>query len=108
MQEIKDRYLLSVVTGLLALIVVTAFDTTTKKLGFSKRSYRETAAGMFVSSRLGARSKNGKILGLIMNGVASILGAGLITSLLMKTGRDFYALKGIVSGITHGAFLMAH
>lgn len=25
----------------------------------------------------------------------------------MKTGRDLYALKGIISGITHGAFLMA-
>lgn len=42
-----------------------------------------------------------------MNGVASIFGAGLLTSLITKTGRDLYALKGIVSGVTHGAVLMA-
>lgn len=107
MQKLKDRYLLTVVTGILGLLGVTLLDTLSKKLGYSERSYRETAAGIFVPTRMGARSQNGQILGFIMNGVVSILGAGLLSSLITKTGRDLYALKGIVSGITHGAFLMA-
>lgn len=106
MRKIRDRYLLTVITGLLGLVGVTMLDTLSNKLGFSERSYRQTAAGLFVPSRLGVRSKKGQLLGFMMNGVASIVGAGLLSSLITKTGRDLYALKGIVSGITHGALLM--
>lgn len=107
MGKIKDRYLLTVVTGLLGLVGVTLFDSLSKKMGYSERTYRETAAGIFVSSKLGARSKNGQLLGFIMNGVASIIGAGLLSTLITKGSRDLYALKGIITGVTHGAFLMA-
>lgn len=106
MGKIKDRYLLTVIAGLLGLVGVTLLDTLTRKLGYSERSYRYTAAGLFVNSKFGARSKSGQGFGFIMNGIASIFGAGLISGLITKTGRDFYALKGIISGITHGAFLM--
>ncbi|HBV87233.1 MAG TPA: hypothetical protein DEF42_11435 [Desulfosporosinus sp.] len=106
MRKIKDRYLLTVVAGLLGLIGVTIFDTVTYKMGYSKRTYRETAAGLFVPSKLKARTSNAQILGFSMNGVASIVGAGLLSTLITKTGRDFYGIKGVISGITHGAFLM--
>lgn len=106
MRKIKDRYVLTVVTGLLGLLGVTFLDRVSLKLGYSSRSYRHTAAGLFVNSKFGARSKSGQAFGFIMNGIASILGAGLISSLITKTGRDFYALKGLISGITHGASLM--
>jgi len=106
MRKIKDRYLLTVVAGLLGLVGVTIFDTLSYKAGYSERTYRETAAGLFVPSKRKARSKYGQILGFSMNGIASIVGAGLISTLLTKTGRDFYAIKGIISGITHGSLLM--
>ncbi|MBC2723349.1 hypothetical protein [Desulfosporosinus sp.] len=106
MKKIKDRYFLTVVAGLLGLVGVTVFDTLSYRMGYSERTYRETAAGLFVPSKRKAKTKSAHILGLSMNGVASIIGAGLISTLFVKTGRDFYALKGMVSGITHGAFLM--
>lgn len=106
MRKIKDRYLLTVVAGLLGLVGVTIFDTLSYKKGYSKRTYRETAAGLFVPSKLKAKTRYVQILGLSMNGVASIVGAGLFSTLMTRTGRDFYGLKGMISGITHGAFLM--
>jgi hypothetical protein len=107
MLKFKDSFILSLFSGLCGLVGVTLLDSISLKLNISKRSYRQTAAGIFVPSKREATSLKGQSLGFIMNAVASIFGAGLITTSILKTGRDYFLTKGFVSGIMYGAILMA-
>lgn len=102
MEKIKDRDTLSIVSGFIGLIGMTLIDGISRKARISKRSYREAAAGMFVSKNEASSSK-GQALGLIMNSAVSILGANYIIKRMSQNGRDKLLSKGIVSGITIGA-----
>ncbi|KJS87830.1 MAG: hypothetical protein JM58_03025 [Peptococcaceae bacterium BICA1-8] len=103
MLKIKDRDSLSVASGLIGMAGMTLVDGISRQLGFSKRSYPEAAAGMFVSKNE-TRSFEGHVLGLIMNSAVSILGANYIIKRMSQNGRDKLISKGIVSGIAIGAF----
>ncbi len=102
MEKIKDRETLSVVSGLIGLAGIILVDETSKRAGLSKRSYREAAAGMFVSKGE-ATGVKGQVLGSIMNSAVSILGANFIIKRMSQSGRDKLFFKGIVSGVTIGA-----
>ncbi|KUO66307.1 MAG: hypothetical protein APF84_17910 [Gracilibacter sp. BRH_c7a] len=102
MLKIKDRDTLSVVSGLIGLTGMTLVDGISRRANLSKRSYREAAAGMFVSKHQ-AKSHNGQALGFIMNSAVSILGANYIIKRMSQNGRDRLIPKGIVSGIGIGA-----
>lgn len=106
MLKIKDRDTLSIVSGLIGLVGMTLVDGISRRAGISKRSYREAAAGMFVSKNE-ASSFKGQALGLIMNSAVSILGANYIIKRMSQNGRDKLMSKGIVSGITIGAIATA-
>lgn len=106
MFKIKDRDTLSIVTGLIGLGGMTLVDGISRRASISKRSYREAAAGMFLSKNE-ASSLKGQALGLIMNSAVSILGANNIIKRLSQSGRDKLLSKGIISGITIGAIATA-
>ena len=102
MAKIKDRNTLAIVTGLIGLAGTMLVDGVSRKANISKRSYREAAAGMFVS-KSEAINLRGQILGVIMNSAVSILGAKFIIKEMSKSGRDKIIPKGILAGITIGA-----
>ncbi|SDI60582.1 hypothetical protein [Desulfosporosinus hippei] len=102
MAKIKDRDTLSIVSGLIGLAGIMIVDGISQWADLSKRSYREASAGIFVSKREAMRLE-GQILGTIMNGAVSILGANFIIKRMSTNGRDKLLVKGIMSGITFGA-----
>lgn len=106
MLKIRDRDTLSIVSGLIGMAGMTLVDGISRRASLSKRSYREAAAGIFVSQSE-AKSFKGQTLGLIMNSTVSILGANYIIKRMSQNGRDKLLSKGIVSGITIGAITTA-
>jgi hypothetical protein len=104
--KIKDRDTLSIVSGLIGFSGLILVDTVSRFAGISKKSYREAAAGVFVSERQ-AKSLRGNALGLIMTAGVSIIGANVIIKRMSQNGRDKLLSKGIVSGITVGAIATA-
>lgn len=107
MKKIKDRVLLGVFAGLLGNTAKTAIDEVSLRKKISQRSFRETAAGVWVSKRKEATSIQGQLLGGLFDfGMSSMGGIG-ITYLLSKTGRDHFVTKGIVSGVAIGSTITA-
>lgn len=106
MKKIKDRDTLSIVSGLVGFAGLVLVDTASRFAGISKKSYREAAAGVFVSESQ-AKSLRGQVLGLIMTAGVSIIGANVIIKRMSQNGRDKLLSKGIVSGITIGAIATA-
>lgn len=106
MAKIKDRDTLAIVSGLIGHAGIILIDTVSRSVGISKRSYREAAAGVFLSQSE-AKSVKGQALGLIMSSGVSIIGANNIIGRMSKTGRDKLLSKGILSGITIGAIATA-
>jgi len=106
MAKIKDRDTLAIVSGFIGLAGMLVVDTVSRNAGISKRSYREAAAGVFVSQKE-AKSFKGHALGLIMTAGVSIMGANVIIKRMSQNGRDKLLSKGIVSGITMGAIATA-
>lgn len=102
MVKIKDRNTLAIVTGFIGLAGTMLIDGFSRRANISKRSYREAAAGMFVS-KSEARNLGGQILGVVMTSAVSILGAKYIVSDMSKNGRDKILPKGILAGISIGA-----
>ncbi len=102
MEKIKDRNTLAIVSGIIGLSGLMFVDVFSRKANLSKRSYREAAAGIFLSKRE-TKKTTGHFLGLIMNGAVSILGAKYIVSDLSKNGRDSIISKGVLAGIAVGA-----
>jgi len=104
--KIKDRETLAIVSGVIGLGGMTLVDGISRRARISKRSYREAAAGMFLSKGQ-AKSSKGQALGLVMNSAVSILGANYIIKRLTQSGRDKLLIKGIVSGTAIGAIATA-
>ncbi|WP_407311991.1 hypothetical protein [Desulfosporosinus sp. SB140] len=106
MKKIKDRDTLSIVSGMIGLVGLMLTDGISQKAKISKRSYREAAAGVFVSKNE-AENLRGQALGVIMNSAVSILGANYIIKRMSQNGRDKLVSKGITSGIVFGAIATA-
>ena len=102
MQKIKDRDTLSIVSGMIGLAGLMLTDEVSQKAKLSKRSFRQAAAGVFVSKKE-ARNARGQLLGVIMNSAVSVLGANYIIKRMSQDGRDKLISKGISSGIIFGA-----
>jgi len=105
-KKIKDRDTLSVVSGMIGLAGLVLTDEISRKAKISKRSYRQAAAGVFVSKKE-AKNTNGQILGVLMNSAVSILGANFIIKRMSQNGRDKLIFKGIISGVVFGAIATA-
>jgi hypothetical protein len=101
-KKIKDRDTLSIYSGMIGLAGLMLADEISQKLKISQRSYRQAAAGVFVSKKE-AKKARGQILGVIMNSAVSVLGANYIIKRMSQNGRDKLISKGITSGIMFGA-----
>ncbi|AFM40951.1 hypothetical protein Desaci_1974 [Desulfosporosinus acidiphilus SJ4] len=106
MKKIKDRDTLSIVSGMIGLAGLMLTDGISQKAKISKRSFRQAAAGVFVS-KSEAKNLRGQVLGVIMNSAVSILGANYIINRMSQNGRDKLVSKGITSGIIFGAIATA-
>lgn len=102
MNKIKDRVCLAIVSGMIGLAGLMFTDEISRKAKISKRSYRQAAAGVFVSKKE-AKKATGQALGVIMNAAVSILGASYVIKLLSQSGRDKLFYKGISLGIIFGS-----
>lgn len=107
MQKIKDRFTLGIVAGLLGFGAKMLVDEISLRQKLSKRSYRETASGIWVNSHKEATSLKGNILGLIMDAGLSTTGAIIKLNVLSKYGRDHLLLKGTYFGAAFGAIVTA-
>jgi len=104
--KIRDRNTLAIVTGLIGLAGLMVVDGLSGRANISKRSYREAAAGMFVTKRE-ARNSSGQVLGVVMTSAVSILGAKYIVNEMSKSGRDNILSKGLLAGVAIGAIATA-
>ncbi len=101
--KIKDRYILGIVAGMAGNAVKMAVDEVSLRLKVSQRSFRATAAGVWVDKKKQADSPLGQVLGGFLDfGFASIGGIATVF-LLTKTGRDHLIIKGLTSGVAIGS-----
>ncbi len=107
MNKIKDRITLCILAGGIGTIMMTIVDVVSSLLKISQRSYRVTAAGVWVSSRRQAESWQGQLLGGVMNLALSMVGSFFFINLLSKYGKDKVLLKGMFFGISFGAIINA-
>lgn len=105
MFKIKDRVLLGVVAGLAGDIVKTAIDEISHKKKLSQRSFRETAAGVWLQKNSEVKSIKGQTLGGLLDLGMSLAGGIGTVYLLTETGRDHLLTKGLISGIGLGSFI---
>jgi len=103
--KIKDRIVLGVVAGLAGNVIKMAIDEVSTKNKISQRSFRETAAGVWVSKKSETTNIKGQILGGLLDFGMGILGGISMVYLLSKTGRDHIVIKGVTSGIAMGSFI---
>lgn len=107
MKKIKDRMTLGIVSGLIGTILKTASDEVFLRANISKRSFRETASGVWVSSRRQAKNSYGQLLGAIMDLGLGMTGAVAQVQILSKTGKNNLFTKGAFFGVTFGATITA-
>ncbi len=101
--KVKDRYVLGIIAGLTGNTVKMAMDEIALRLKLSQRSFRSTAAGVWVDKKKQADSPLGQVLGGLLDfGLASIGGIATV-HILTKTGRDHLLIKGLTSGIAIGS-----
>jgi len=105
MLKIKDRVLLGTLAGLAGDVVKTVIDEISHKKKLSQRSFRETAAGVWVKKGSEARSIQGQALGGLFDLGMSMAGGIGTVYLLTETGRDHLITKGIIAGIGLGSLL---
>lgn len=103
MKKINDRILLGMVSGAAGMVALTLVDVISSKMKISQRSYRTTAAGVWVSSRKEAEKWSGQLLGVMMNIGLSMAGGVGVVKMLNVFGRDKLVSKGIFFGTTFGS-----
>lgn len=103
--KIRDRIFLGMLVGVLANIPKVVIDDLSGKFNISQRSFRETAAGVLVSTQKQATTAKGHLLGNILDFGMAMFGGTLLVKLFSKTGRDHVILKGLFFGIGMGSIL---
>jgi hypothetical protein len=107
MDKINDRFLLGMVAGLTGNVFKMTVDDVSHRMGISQRSFRSTAAGLWVNKESEAANAKGQLLGSLFDfGIAGIGGVGIV-ELLTRTGNDHIISKGFTSGIAIGSMLTA-
>lgn len=72
MQKIKDRFLLGIVTGIVASLPGRVMNKIEFELGLTDSRYEQMAASLFVNKK-DSHSVQGKIIGKIANGLFQML-----------------------------------
>lgn len=107
MKKVNDRIYLGMISGTVGFLALTLVDVISSKMKISQRSYRTTAAGVWVSSRRQADKWPGQVLGVMLNIGTSMLGGVSVVKLLTTFGRDKLVPKGLFFGATFGSFITA-
>lgn len=106
-KKIDDRVLLGFIAGVTGNLFKTAVDEISLRMKISQRSFRSTAAGLWVNNQSEATNAKGQLLGSLFDfGAAGVGGIGIV-ELLTRTGNDRVLAKGIVSGISIGSIVTA-
>jgi len=87
--------------------VKTASDELFLRQKASKRSFRVTAAGVWVNTKRQASTPYGQTLGAIMDLGLGMVGAVGQVYILSKTGKDNLFAKGSLFGMTFGSTITA-
>lgn len=107
MKKIKDRVTLGIVSGLIGTIVKTVSDELFLRKKASQRSFRVTAAGVWVDTKRQASTPYGQTLGAIMDLGLGMVGAVGQVYILSKTGKNNLFAKGSLFGMTFGSSITA-
>ena len=107
MRKINDRIKLGVIAGAAGWVALTLVDVMSSRMKISQRSYRTTAAGVWVSSRREAEKWTGQLLGTLIHIVLSMFGGVSVVKVLTTFGRDKLVPKGIFFGVTFGSVITA-
>ena len=107
MRKINDRIYLGMISGTVGFVALTLVDVISSKMKISQRSYRTTAAGVWVSSRRQANKLPGQLLGVMMNIGSSMVGGISVVKMLTTFGRDKLVPKGLFFGATFGSIITA-
>jgi hypothetical protein len=105
LMKIKDRFILGLISGLAGNVIKTTLDEISLRNKISKRSFRATAAGVWVAKKKQADAPSGQLLGGIFDFGFASLGGVATVYFLSKTGRDYLLLKGATSGLIIGSFI---
>lgn len=107
MKKINDRIYLGMISGTVGFVALTLVDFISSRMKISQRSYRTTAAGVWVSSRGQAEKWPGQALGVMLNIGSSMMGGVFVVKMLSTFGRDKLLPKGLFFGTTFGSFITA-
>ena len=107
MRKVNDRIFLGMISGTVGFVALTLIDVISSRMKISQRSYRTTAAGVWVSSRREADKWPGQLLGVMMNIGLSMVGGVSVVKILTTYGRDKLVPKGLFFGATFGSIVTA-
>lgn len=107
MRKINDRIYLGMISGTVGFVALTLIDVISSSMKISQRSYRTTAAGVWVSTRRQAEEWLGQLLGVMMNIGLSMVGGVSVVKLLTTFGRDKLVPKGLFFGAAFGSIVTA-
>lgn len=107
MKKVNDRIFLGMISGTAGFVALTLIDAISSRMKISQRSFRTTAAGVWVSSRRQANKGPGQILGLLMSVGLSMIGGVSVVNMLTKFGRDKLVPKGLFFGASFGSIITA-
>ena len=107
MRKINDRIFLGMISGTAGFVALTLIDVISSRMKISQRSFRTTAAGVWVSSRRQANKWPGQLLGVMMNIGLSMVGGVSVVKMLTTFGRDKLVPKGLFLGATFGSIATA-
>ena len=105
MRKINDRIYLGMISGTVGFVAMTIIDIISSRMKISQRSYRTTAAGVWVSTRRQAEKWPGQLLGVMMHIGLSMVGGVSVVKLLTTFGRDKLVPKGLFFGATFGSII---
>ena len=98
MFKIRDRWVLGVLSGVLAAIPVRFIVKQQRMTGFTDRRYSELPPRLFLPKRV-ARSRGGRLFGNVINNVSAGATGILLSQILSRSGRKGAFVKGMAVGV---------
>lgn len=97
MNRIKDRITLGIISGILCKIPFRCMNALEYHLGLVDIKYGHMESSIFLPDNK-AKTREGEIISMLTNSVASCVGGVMLTYILSITGKDRSILKGLGLG----------
>ncbi|AFM39732.1 hypothetical protein Desaci_0671 [Desulfosporosinus acidiphilus SJ4] len=97
MFKIKDRIVVGAISGILSASVGRTANKVNYALGLTDIRYNPMAANLFLPKKV-IQSRQGVLLGLVVNNIGVAANGIALTYLLSATGKDYKLLKGLGAG----------